>query len=469
MPPGKIQSQRSLLQRRKSLTTTFQALVDGLIVLATVYFAFYNTQGFISTIDAVFLITLLAVMGVTYDQMGIYRQFGGLLRSARKLFVAWSLSFAITLFIFLMAQFSDQLSRQMLPAIFMIAFAGQLVNRWLLITFRWQKVQAAEDRNIALLIGGGPLVQYLYDNINANPWLQQKAIGRIRIGEDEDGDDIAVPVLGGRDEILEVVREKRVRTVYIAVSLENSGLVEPLYLALANENIDIHWVPNFSSLELINQSVKEMAGLPLLTLSESPLLGNHLLFKAVEDRVIATVALLLLSPLMLAVAILIKLESPGPVIFRQKRNGWNGKEFYIWKFRSMKLHRENAGEMTQAKKDDERFTRLGRFIRRTSIDELPQLFNVLSGTMSLVGPRPHAIEHNTDYDKRIRAFMTRHRIKPGITGLAQVNGYRGETATLEKMKKRFEYDMQYINNWSFWLDIWILIRTIPALLQDEAY
>ena len=228
-------------------------------------------------------------------------------------------------------------------------------------------------------------------------------------------------------------------------------------------------MPNIYSLDLINHSVKEMAGLPLLTLAESPLIGNHRLFKAIEDRVIAFIALILLSPLMLLTAIAIKLDSPGPVFFRQGRTGWNGKPFYILKFRSMKVHREKDGEVTQARKDDDRITRVGRFIRKTSIDELPQLFNVLSGKMSLVGPRPHAIEHNTDYDKRIRAYMTRHRIKPGITGLAQIHGYRGETATLDKMKKRVEYDMQYINNWSFWLDIEILIKTIPALLRDEAY
>jgi putative colanic acid biosynthesis UDP-glucose lipid carrier transferase len=313
------------------------------------------------------------------------------------------------------------------------------------------------------------VVKHLYDNINGNPWLQEKAIGRIRTCDETDDAEMPVPVLGNRTDIIDVVHANNVRTVYIAVSLENSHLVEELYQGLANENIDIHWVPNIYSLDLINHSVKEMAGLPLLTLSESPLIGNHLMFKAVEDRVIALIALVLLSPLMLVVALLIKLDSPGPVFFRQSRTGWNGKEFHIWKFRSMKLHQVQNGEVKQATKDDDRITRIGRFIRKTSIDELPQLFNVLSGKMSMVGPRPHAIEHNTDYDKRIRAYMTRHRIKPGITGLAQINGYRGETDTLEKMKKRVEYDMHYINNWSFWLDLEILLKTIPALLRDEAY
>jgi putative colanic acid biosynthesis UDP-glucose lipid carrier transferase len=434
-----------------------------------VYYAFFNAQGFFTTIDAVFTITLLAVMGVTYDQLGIYRQFGGLIRSTRKLFFAWAISFAITLFIFIMAQYFEQLSRPVLTAMFFIAFAGQLANRLILVTLRIQSAQSTEDHNNVLLIGGGPLVKHLYDNINANPWLQEKAIGRIRTCNETDDDEMPVPVLGARDDIISVIRENNVRTVYIAVSLENSQLVEQLYLDLANENIDIHWVPNIFSMNLINHSVKEIAGLPLLTLSESPLIGNHRMFKAIEDRVIGLIALLLLTPLMLIIAILIKLDSPGPVIFRQSRTGWNGREFPIWKFRSMKVHQPQSDDLKQATRDDDRVTRIGRFIRKTSIDELPQLFNVLGGSMSMVGPRPHAVQHNTEYGKRIDAYMTRHRIKPGITGLAQINGYRGETDTLDKMKKRVEYDMQYINNWSFWLDIEILIKTFPALLRNDAY
>ena len=157
MPPDRIHSNRSLLQRRKTLTTTLQAMIDGLIVLLTVYYALYNAQGFISTIDAVFMITLLAIMGVTYDQLGIYRQFGGMLRAGRKLLFAWFTSFAITLFIFIMAQYFEQFSQPVLGAIFVISFAGQLANRWILMAFRLQTAQSAEDRNNVLLVGGGPL------------------------------------------------------------------------------------------------------------------------------------------------------------------------------------------------------------------------------------------------------------------------------------------------------------------------
>jgi putative colanic acid biosynthesis UDP-glucose lipid carrier transferase len=369
-----------------------------------------------------------------------------------------------------MSQYFEQLSRQALTAIFLIAFGGQLVNRWLMMSIQFQATQSIEDLNPVLLVGDNGLVTHLFDKINHNPWLQEKAIGRIEVNDSDDNSDRStVPVLGKPADIAEVVRQNKVKTVYIAVSLSKSHLVESIYNELVNENVDIHWAPDIFSMDLINHSVKEMAGIPLLTLSESPLIGNHRLFKAIEDRLLGLILLILLSPLMLLVGISIRLGSEGPAIFKQKRTGWDGRDFYIWKFRSMKIHQEGDGEVSQASRDDERFTGIGKFIRKTSIDELPQLFNVLSGKMSLVGPRPHAIEHNKTYAERIDAYLARHRIKPGITGLAQVNGFRGETDTLDKMEIRVQYDMQYINNWSFWLDIKILLMTLPALLRNEAH
>jgi putative colanic acid biosynthesis UDP-glucose lipid carrier transferase len=157
------------------------------------------------------------------------------------------------------------------------------------------------------------------------------------------------------------------------------------------------------------------------------------------------------------------------VFFKQERHGWDGKIIKVWKFRSMKMHVESAGEVTQAQREDPRITKAGKFIRRTSIDELPQLFNVLQGSMSLVGPPPHAVAHNEFYSDKINAYLARHRIKPGITGLAQISGCRGETETIDKMQKRVDYDLEYINNWSVWLDVKILIKTPLSLLSKDIY
>jgi putative colanic acid biosynthesis UDP-glucose lipid carrier transferase len=238
---------------------------------------------------------------------------------------------------------------------------------------------------------------------------------------------------------------------------------------LLDRHIAVHWVPDIFSLRLVNHSVREIAGIPVLTLSETPLTGTRLFLKSLEDTVLALIIFLLIAPLLVVIAIAIKLDSPGPVFFRQKRMGWSGKIFRIWKFRSMVVHQPEDGVIKQAERNDPRVTRVGAFLRRTSLDELPQIFNVLVGEMSLVGPRPHAIQHDEEYSRRIADYFARHKIKPGITGLAQVRGFRGETKDIEQMIQRIESDIEYINNWSLWLDLSILIRTTAAFTGKYAY
>jgi putative colanic acid biosynthesis UDP-glucose lipid carrier transferase len=185
-----------------------------------------------------------------------------------------------------------------------------------------------------------------------------------------------------------------------------------------------------------------------------------------SDIVLSCLILLLLAPLMLAIAVAVRMDSPGPVIFRQRRYGLYGEEIIVYKFRSMKVM-ENGAAVVQARKDDDRVTPIGRFLRRTSLDELPQFVNVLQGRMSIVGPRPHAVAHNEQYRKLIKGYMLRHKVKPGITGWAQVNGLRGETATLDKMEARIQYDLDYLRNWSLWLDLWIVLKTVKVVLTRE--
>ena len=240
-----------------------------------------------------------------------------------------------------------------------------------------------------------------------------------------------------------------IRTVYFAVPLDSSPIIEKLYFALLDKNVDIHWAPNIFALNLVNHSVKELAGIPIITLSETPMSGVNLLLKTFEDKLLAIIGILIISPILLLTALAIKLDSSGPIFFKQDRTGWNGKNFKTI--------------------NDPRITKIGKFLRRTSIDELPQLFNVLNGTMSLVGPRPHAVSHNSAYSKKIEAYLARHKIKPGITGLAQVRGFRGETTKVDQMAKRVESDLEYINNWSIWLDMIIIIRTFFVIFHKNAY
>ncbi len=208
----------------------------------------------------------------------------------------------------------------------------------------------------------------------------------------------------------------------------------------------------------------------MLDLSSSPMQWFSQVLKWLEDRVLGSMILVLISPLMLAIATGIKLTSQGPIFFRQSRHGWNGEIIQVLKFRTMVIHKENAGQVTQATKGDQRVTPFGCFLRRTSLDELPQFINVVAGSMSIVGPRPHAIAHNEQYKELIPRYMLRHKVKPGITGWAQINGLRGETDTLDKMRMRVEFDMHYIEHWSLWNDLKIILVTVfKGFINPNAY
>jgi len=212
-----------------------------------------------------------------------------------------------------------------------------------------------------------------------------------------------------------------------------------------------------------------IGNLPVVAMNESPFVGVDGVVKNVSDFMLAVLIIILLSPLMACIALAVKITSPGPVIFKQRRYGLNGEEITVYKFRSMTVT-EDGAKIEQAKQNDQRFTKIGGFLRRTSLDELPQFFNVLQGRMSIVGPRPHAVAHNELYRKLIKGYMLRHKAKPGITGWAQVNGWRGETEVLEKMKARIEHDLYYLKHWSIWLDLWIIFKTAWIVLRkDNAY
>jgi len=463
---------RSLLQRRNSLKTQFQTLFDGVVVVFLVVVLSLTLQKQLTMPYVVMTMILLGVMAITYDRFSVYRLHGTMTEKGLNLAKAWTTAFFILLLLGFVTKNTEVYSRKFMMLLYVLGFVGQAA---VFILFNYlQRLSVARSQSArALIIGTGFLANHIFDRINNNPWMSEEIVGTVVIRgsepSDSPGEAGSAPVVGKLDDIHRLISENEIETVYIAVPLDASPIIKEIYFDLLDSNLNIHWAPNIFTLNLINHSVKELAGIPILTLSESPLVGSHILIKAVEDRVLSLLALILLCPIMLATAIAIKLESPGPVFFRQIRTGWDGREFRILKFRSMRAHRMEDGELKQATRDDPRVTRVGRFIRRTSIDELPQLFNVLMGQMSLVGPRPHAIEHNEAYSKRITAYLARHRIKPGITGLAQVRGYRGETRRLEQMEMRVKYDLDYINNWSLGLDLSILVRTVFTLFGKKAY
>jgi putative colanic acid biosynthesis UDP-glucose lipid carrier transferase len=272
--------------------------------------------------------------------------------------------------------------------------------------------------------------------------------------------------LGALREAAPYIREHSIHEVYITLPLGSQPRIVELLEQLQGTTASIFYVPDVFGISIIQGRLQDMNGVPVVGICDTPFTGTNRLVKRVSDIVLATLILILISPLLAAIAIGVKLSSPGPVIFRQRRNGLDGEEIVVYKFRSMRA--QDDGEVVrQATKDDPRITPFGAFIRRTSLDELPQFINVLQGRMSIVGPRPHAVAHNELYRQMIKAYMVRHKVKPGITGWAQVNGHRGETVTVEKMRSRVEYDLEYLRNWSLGLDLQIIARTVKLVFFDR--
>ena len=472
--PGVPGGKRSVLQRRSSISNTLQPALDGMAVLGITYALINYHIGFLTADYLIMLLLLMGGLAVVYDHFGIYRSNASVTSKAIKIFQAWTVCFAFLVMMAFLTKQSEQFSRLLIAQLYGLGYLAQLFLHLLMQTLQKSLLKHATQQENVLIIGSGKLANYLYQKISGNPWLGQQVLGCVLLKEPADAQSSSAsgnvpPVLGYIWNINEVLEQHDIGTVYFVTPLDAADILEELYFTLLDKHIAVHWVPDIFSLRLVNHSVREIAGIPVLTLSETPLTGTRLFLKSLEDTVLALIIFLLIAPLLVVIAIAVKLDSPGPVFFRQQRMGWNGKIFRIWKFRSMVVHQPEEGVIKQAEKNDPRVTRVGAFLRRTSLDELPQIFNVLAGEMSLVGPRPHAIQHDEEYSRRIADYFARHNIKPGITGLAQVRGFRGETKDIEQMIQRVEADIEYINNWSLWLDLSILLRTTAAFTGKYAY
>jgi putative colanic acid biosynthesis UDP-glucose lipid carrier transferase len=275
----------------------------------------------------------------------------------------------------------------------------------------------------------------------------------------------SAPLLGPLDAVAEYVRRNAINVVYITLPISDHPRIVRLLEALRDTTASIYFVPSPLPCDFIQARIDRIGDIPVIAVCETPFCGVNGAAKRAFDVALAAALLVLAWPVMLAIAAAVRLESAGPVLFRQRRYGLDGREILVCKFRTMRVC-EDGVRFVQARANDPRVTRVGAFLRKTSLDELPQLFNVLEGTMSIVGPRPHAVAHNEQFRRRIAGYMVRHKVRPGITGWAQVNGLRGETETVEKMQQRVAYDLEYLQHWSLALDLWILARTALVVLRD---
>ncbi len=352
---------------------------------------------------------------------------------------------------------------------FMICVARALTTAWM----RQLKRQGAFNQRVAIFGAGEQgrrLAKYIKGNdkltIELVGFFDDRPVGR-RGANDED-----VQVQGNLEGLLQAIRLGLVDQVIVALPWSAEARLQDVVARLAITPIRIRLAPDLASFAFAQRPVVMLGDLPVMTLFERPISGFDQLLKKIEDIVLAALITVLVSPVLLISAIAIKLDSPGPIFFRQPREGFNNRKFRIWKFRSMRVEESQVDSIKQAGRDDPRVTRVGRFLRRSSLDELPQLFNVLSGEMSLVGPRPHAASTRAGerlFTDVVATYAARHKVKPGITGWAQVCGWRGETDTEDKLLRRLEHDLYYIENWSVLFDLYVIIRTIPALSSARAY
>lgn len=384
------------------------------------------------------------------------------MRRLRRMMAGWAIVVVMLISIAAMLKTTDHYSRIWFGLWILITSFGlvlvMLVSHAAAIRARNRN---RKNRKI-VLVGSGQAAARVEERIQTDPASDMELVARF--GEAW-SDEPAFPVM----ELGDYVGENNIHEVWIAAPWEDKTLLEESLEELKELVVDVNVVPDLHQYRLLNQGISEWGGLPVINLAGTPMTAAEKRLKNLFDRLGAFTLIVLLSPLLLSLAVLIRLTSKGPALFRQKRHGVGGEFIEILKFRSMTLHEELKGQVTQATSTDPRITNIGRFLRKTSLDELPQLFNVLKGEMSLVGPRPHAIEHNELYKSRIPKYMLRHKVKPGITGWAQVNGFRGLTDTPEKMAMRIEHDLWYIKNWSLWLDLKILLMTPLVMIHRNAY
>ncbi|MEH6396905.1 undecaprenyl-phosphate glucose phosphotransferase [Pseudoalteromonas sp.] len=383
---------------------------------------------------------------------------------------ALALAFMALFAIAFLFKFTESLSRVSL--LLWLGFSFLMLYSWRLAVMlykRHKRKLGVGARKVAI-VGATESGAYLYQEIIKHAELGYDFVG---FYDDRSPDRVFTQLHKSvADEIDTAVNKARhgeIEVLFIALPMKAEKRIADILLQLGDTTVDVHFIPDFLLSNLIHARIEHIGAVDTLSVFESPYLGAKEWIKRTEDIVLSIVILALISPLLLAIFIGVKLTSKGPAIFMQDRYGLAGQKIKVWKFRSMKVM-ENSQVVTQAKKHDSRITPFGSFLRRTSLDELPQFFNVLWGDMSIVGPRPHAVSHNEEYRKKVEFYMLRHKAKPGITGWAQINGWRGETDTLEKMSKRVEHDLQYIKHWSLWFDIKIIFLTIfKGFVNKNAY
>jgi len=449
-------------------------LADSTCVVAGYAIPVYLYDPIWRASDTIAMLLSIIAFGFFANALSLYRGFRGvpIFNEIARIWAAWALTMSGLLILAFVSKSSEEFSRVVTGTWLLAApTLVTLVRVIARLSLRAARVQGRNQRYVAI-VGVTDIGIHLAKRIQTTPQLGMRLIGFF---EDRTPDRLPeIPaeigrVVGTFDEAVQCARRGEVECVYLALPMKAEQRVTELLAALADTTASVYYVPDFYVFDLLHGRWTSLVDVPLISIFETPFYGVDGFVKRLEDIVLGTSALIVASPAMLFAAIAIKATSKGPIFFKQRRYGLNGEVIEVLKFRSMRVA-EDGAHVKQATKNDDRITPIGRFMRRTSIDELPQLIHVVTGSMSLVGPRPHAVAHNEEYRTRVKRYMLRHKVKPGLTGWAQVNGWRGETDTLEKMEKRIEHDLEYIRRWGLLFDLWIVFLTIfGRKVRQNAY
>jgi Undecaprenyl-phosphate glucose phosphotransferase len=389
-----------------------------------------------------------------------------------RVLAAWSIVMVIVSVSAFLLKASDFVSRVWLVSWYLSGAVSLIAFRLSLRAVVMQWTREGRLRRRTVIVGGGRDAEALIESIRAGANNDIRLLGLFDDRVDERSPDIVAgsPKLGKVADLVEFARRTRVDLVIVSMPLSAEKRVLDMLRQLWVLPVDIRLSAHMSKLRFTSKAYSYVGEIPVFDMADKPISDWNVVFKWVFDKVVALLALILLSPVMIATAIAIKLDSPGPVFFRQKRHGFNNELIEIFKFRSMYTGKLDASASKLVTRNDPRVTKVGRFIRKTSIDELPQLFNVLMGELSIVGPRPHALQakaNNLLYYEAVDGYFARHKVKPGITGWAQIHGWRGETDTIDKITQRVNHDLYYIENWSIFLDLYIVVMTPISLLSKS--
>ena len=459
-----LKAQSRLLHSQPGPGALVQAAVDPVVSIASLAAA---VSFFGGRFDGACLILALLVFAMTFP--GSFARTGndGMSGSAGELMLdivtGWLAIVALLLLLGWASRTLGVFDQRVLLA-WAIGTPAALFAAHRLVPRVLPRLLAAEGlRKTAVIAGANELGRGLAARLRANPVHGVRFAGYF---DDRAPERINENVLGTIAALGDYVRAQNIDIIYIALPMASQPRILKVLEELRDTTASIYFVPDIFVSDLIQARVDSIGDLPVVAVCETPFYGFNGLVKRSSDYVLASFILLVIAPLLAAIALGVKLSSPGPVLFKQRRYGVDGRKIVVYKFRTMTVA-EDGDVVRQATRNDARITRFGAFLRKSSLDELPQFINVLQGRMSVVGPRPHAVAHNELYRKLIRGYMIRHKVRPGITGLAQVNGYRGETDTVEKMKARIDYDLAYLRNWSVLLDLQIVLKTVVVVLRKQ--